>query len=60
MTVSQVAKLLQLSEKTVYRLAQRGELPGFKVGGQWRFNQAVLESWMAERSHTGTRRRKHR
>jgi predicted DNA-binding transcriptional regulator AlpA len=29
--VPQIAELLQLSEKTVYRLAQRGKLPGFKA-----------------------------
>lgn len=48
MTVSQVAELLQLSEKTVYRLAQRGELPGFKVGGSWRFRRRDIDAWAAK------------
>jgi len=48
MTVSQVAELLQLSEKTVYRLAQRGELPCFKVGGSWRFRRRDIDAWAAK------------
>ena len=36
MTVRDVAAYLNVNEKTVYRLAQRCELPGFKVAGAWR------------------------
>lgn len=32
LTLKDIAALLKVAEKTVYRLAQRGELPGFKVG----------------------------
>lgn len=48
LTVTQVAELLQLSEKTVYRLAQRGELPAFKVGGSWRFRRNDIDARVAE------------
>ena len=47
LTVPQVAELLQLSEKTVYRLAQRGKLPAFKVGGSWRFRRLDIDAWAA-------------
>ena len=43
LTVRQVAELLSVAEKTVYRLAQRGELPGFKVAGAWRFQRADID-----------------
>ncbi len=33
LTVREVAEYLNVNEKTVYRLVQRGELPGFKVAG---------------------------
>jgi excisionase family DNA binding protein len=47
LTVEQLAALLQLEVDAVRRLAARGELPGRKVGGHWRFSrQAVLE-WLA-------------
>lgn len=45
LTVADVAALLQLSEKSVYRLAQRGELPGFKAGGSWRFRRQDIDAW---------------
>ena len=46
MTVRDVAAYLSVNEKTVYRLAQRGELPGFKVAGAWRFRPEDLEGWV--------------
>jgi excisionase family DNA binding protein len=35
MTVRDVAAYLSVDEKTIYRLAQQGKLPGFKVAGAW-------------------------
>ncbi len=46
LTVRQVAAYLSVNEKTVYRLAQRGELPGFKVAGAWRFQPADIDCWI--------------
>lgn len=47
MTVRDVPAYLNVNEKTVYRLAQRGELPGFKVAGAWRFQRGDLECWIS-------------
>ncbi len=46
LTVSDVANLLKVAEKTVYGLVQKGDLPGFKVGGQWRFSRTAIDSWI--------------
>ena len=46
MTIQEVAKYLKLTEKTAYRLASDGKLPGFKVGGSWRFKKLDLEEWI--------------
>ena len=46
LTISDVSNLLKVSEKTLYGLAQKGDLPGFKVGGQWRFQRAAINSWI--------------
>ena len=46
MTVRDVAGYLNVDEKTVYRLAQRGDLPGFKVAGAWRFKRSDLDKWI--------------
>lgn len=48
-TVRDVAVLLNVDEKTVYRLVQKGDLPGFKVSGSWRFQRPDLEAWIAAR-----------
>ncbi len=48
LSVDQVAKRFGITPSTVYRLAQRGVLPGFKVGMQWRFSPEMLESWVAD------------
>lgn len=44
----EVAELLRLNEQTVKRLANRGELPGFKVGGRWRFRRQDIEEYIEE------------
>jgi excisionase family DNA binding protein len=53
LTIPEVAELLRIAEKTVYALAQRGEIPAFKVGGQWRFSRGAIQAWIDERSRAG-------
>ena len=48
LTVEEVADKFGVNPTTVYRLAQRGALPGFKVGHQWRFSLDMLDSWVAD------------
>lgn len=45
LTAREVAKLLKLNVETVYALAHKGEIPGTKIGGQWRFLEADLTQW---------------
>ena len=49
LTLKEVAEYLKLAEKTAYRLAAEGKLPGFKVGGSWRFRKADIEQWIEEK-----------
>lgn len=49
LTVRDLADLLKVDEKTVYRMAQRGDLPGFKVSGSWRFEESDIRSWIDQR-----------
>ena len=48
MTIKEVAEYLKLTEKTAYRLAAERKLPGFKVGGLWRFKRSDIEAWIEE------------
>lgn len=43
MDIRSAAKYLQIKERTLYRLVGVGEIPGIKVGGQWRFSKKCLE-----------------
>jgi excisionase family DNA binding protein len=51
LTIGEVAEMLRVHPTTIYRLVKRGELPGFKVGGNWRINSDALDAWLAEGSH---------
>jgi excisionase family DNA binding protein len=45
LTVHDVVERTQLSEKTVYRALERGELVGAKFGGVWRIRPEAVEAW---------------
>ena len=47
LTLDEVAAYLKAGKKTVYRLVQQGALPGFKLGGTWRFRRTELDRWIA-------------
>ncbi len=46
LTIKEVAALLKLAEKTVYAMANAGEIPAFKIRGQWRIKRADLDKWL--------------
>lgn len=43
--VRDVARLLNVSEKTVYRWITQGSLPAYRINDQYRFNRAELLEW---------------
>jgi PTS system nitrogen regulatory IIA component len=49
LTVQNVAELLNVSEKTVYRWINDGSLPGYRVSGQYRFYRAEVLEWATSR-----------
>ena len=46
MTIEEVAEYLRVSERTVYDWAQKGQLPGGKLGTTWRFKRSEIENWV--------------
>lgn len=46
LTISEAAKALPLSEKTLYRLALSGEAPFRKRGGRWMATEEDLLEWI--------------
>lgn len=49
MTVEEVSEFLQVHPSTVYRLLKRHDIPAFKLGSDWRFNQESIERWIKQR-----------
>lgn len=47
LTLDEVAFYLKAGKRTVYRLVAEGKLPGFKLGGTWRFRRSDLDKWIA-------------
>ena len=54
LTIKEIAAILKLAEKTVYSMAQDGELPAFKVRGQWRMRRTDFDKWIAKQAGAGT------
>lgn len=50
LTIREVADLLKINEKTVYKLAAAAKIPGVKVGGSWRFDHATISTWIKSKS----------
>lgn len=54
MTIKEVAGYLKVHERTVYRLAAKGELPAFKVANAWRFRLQDIDHWISQQTGTSS------
>lgn len=52
LTLKEVATYLKIAEKTTYKLAAADKLPGFKVGGSWRFKKEDIDQWIEDKKQT--------
>ena len=52
MTPSEVAALLKIHLKTVYKLAERGIIPGNRIGRSWRFSRNDVLELVSSKSMT--------
>src|ERR1700679_2222643 len=46
MKVSDLTELLGVDDKHIYRMAARGQLPSFRVGGAVRFDPQGVANWL--------------
>ena len=49
LTVADVASLLNISERQVYKLAADGRIPCFKIGNSIRFDPATFAAWLQKK-----------
>jgi excisionase family DNA binding protein len=53
MTPSEVADLLKIHLKTVYKLAEKGVIPGNRIGRSWRFSRSDVMELVSSRGMGG-------
>jgi len=49
LTTQELSKYLKLNEKTILKMAQSGQLPGFKIGTQWRFYLSIVDEYLQDK-----------
>jgi excisionase family DNA binding protein len=55
LNLDELGEYLDVSKSTLYKLAQRGGIPGQKVGKQWRFHKEAVDAWLRNQFSAGTR-----
>ena len=46
MTAQELSTYLKITTTTIYKLAQQGEIPSFKIGSEWRFKRELVDRWL--------------
>jgi excisionase family DNA binding protein len=46
LTIAELAQWLQVGEPAIAELAEKGELPGRRLGGEWRFAREAVLAWL--------------
>jgi len=46
LTLEQIAEYLQMSTSSIYKMAQVGKIPAYKIGRQWRFRREEIDKWV--------------
>ena len=49
LTLQDLSAYLKIAEKTLYGYAQKGIIPGIKIGSAWRFRKADIDGRLEER-----------
>lgn len=49
MTAKEVGEYLGFSKNWVYRQVEKGELPGARLGGNWRFKRSIIDEWLEDK-----------
>jgi excisionase family DNA binding protein len=50
LTVSELAELISLSPKQVYKLVQQGHLPSYRIAGSIRLDPITTAQWLRSQS----------
>jgi len=53
MNIEELAEYLGISKWTLYRKVEHKEIPAAKIGTQWRFSKAVIDTWLSGKMTEG-------
>jgi excisionase family DNA binding protein len=53
LTTKELAEYLKLTEVTIYKYANEGSIPGFKLGGRWRFDKEKIDELLLRSEENG-------
>jgi excisionase family DNA binding protein len=56
LTLSELSEYLNVHRTTIYRMLREEKLPGFRVGGDWRFHLDTIEQWQRDQMKDNTRK----
>lgn len=56
MTFNQTKRYLNVSRATLYRYAEQGKLPAYKMLDRWRFDKKHLQEWLDEQLNTNVKK----
>lgn len=48
MNIKEVAEYLSVHSATIYKYAQTGKIPAFKIGSDWRFHKKYIDQWIED------------
>ena len=48
LTVPMLAEYLLCHPSTIYRLLKNKQIPGFRIGSDWRFRRSVIDQWLTD------------
>jgi excisionase family DNA binding protein len=60
LTVRELSEYLRVHPTTVYRLLRAKQLPGFRVGSEWRFSIDMIDRWRSEEEQDSVSARRRR
>jgi excisionase family DNA binding protein len=59
LTVRELSEYLRVHPTTIYRLLRTKQIPGFRVGSDWRFDTDIIDRWCSEEEQAAAGQRRH-
>jgi excisionase family DNA binding protein len=60
LTVRELSEYLRVHPTIIYRLLRTKQIPGFRVGSDWRFDTDIIDRWCSEEEQAAAGQRRHK